>query len=437
MRVSKRNRSAIVATATALLATASLAGCGGGGSSSSSDSKTVTIWTSVDQPTIDGFNKALKPAAKKQGITVNIKKVNDIQTLVMTSIQANKSPDIALLPQPGVVADVVKRNKAIALDDVVDMNALKSSMVPGTLEAGTINGKLYGLLVSMNVKSLVFYNKKAWAKAGYPTPKSLDELNALTDKIKADGGTPWCMGLQDPGGASGWPMTDWMEDLVMRYGGADKYNDWVTHKIKFDDPVVKQAGEEIQKLLFTSGNVTGGQKAIANSNWQTVANSMFDAKPGCWMLKQGNFVTSFFPKPVQANIDASVGVFGFPPASAGGENPTLGGGDLATLLNDNASSKAVMKLMADKSLGNAPAQIKGGSYISPHKDFDTSLYPNAIEKGAADVAYKSTGLLFDGSDAMPASVGAGSFWKQMVSWTAGEESLDEALKAIDQSWPTS
>ncbi|MEP7092092.1 MAG: ABC transporter substrate-binding protein [Nocardioidaceae bacterium] len=434
MQVSKRKRTTVMATATAVVAAVGLAGCGGGGSSSS-DSKTVTVWTSVDQPTIDGFNKVLGPEAKKQGITVNIKKVNDIQTLVMTSIQANKSPDIAILPQPGVVADVVKRNKATALDSIVDMAALKKSMTPGTLDAGTINGKLYGLLVSMNVKSLVFYNKKAWATAGYPIPKSLDELNSLTDKIKADGGTPWCMGLQDPGGASGWPMTDWMEDLVMRYGGATKYNDWVTHKIKFDDPVVKQAGAEVQKLLFTSGNVTGGQKAIANSNWQTVANSMFDTKPGCWMIKQGNFITGFFPKAVQKNLDANVGVFGFPPASAGGDDPTLGGGDLATLLNDNKSSEAVMKLMADKNLGNGPAKL--GGYISPHKDFDLSLYPNTIVKGAAQVAYGSTQFLFDGSDAMPASVGAGSFWKQMVSWTAGEESLDEALKNIDQSWPTS
>jgi alpha-glucoside transport system substrate-binding protein len=435
MRFSKRGRSVAVASLAAVMASTGLAACGSGGGSGGSDSKTVTIWASLDQPVIDGFKKQLDPQAKKQGITVVWKKVNNINQLVMTSIQANKAPEIALIPQPGVVADIVKRNKATALDDIVDMNSLKSSMTAGTLEAGTFNSKLYGLLVSMNVKSLVFYNKKAFAKAGYPIPKSLDELNSLTDKIKADGGTPWCMGIQDTGGASGWPATDWMEDLVMRYGGPQTYNDWVTHKVKFDSPSVKQAGAEMEKLLFTQGNVSGGQKGIANSNWQTVANSMFDPKPGCWMLKQGNFITGFFPKDVQANLDDSVGVFGFPPATAGGENPVLGGGDLATLLNDNKSSEAVMKLLAAKDLGTEAA--KNGDYISPHKDFDTSLYPNTIVKGAAEVAYKSSQFLFDGSDAMPASVGAGSFWKEMVAWTGGDESLDKALQNIDQSWPTS
>jgi alpha-glucoside transport system substrate-binding protein len=434
MRYPRRARTSLLAVG-AIAAASVLAACGSGGSGG--NSKTVTIWSSNDQPVIDGLNKVLAPEAKKKGITVKFKKVNDINTLVMTSIQANKAPDIAMIPQPGVVDDIVKRNKAFPLDNVVDMSALKSSMTAGTLEAGTVKGKLYGLLLSMNVKSLVFYNKKAFAAAKVTPPTTLDELNTLTDKLRSKDSYPWCMGIQDPGGASGWPATDWLEDLVARYGGAAKYNDWVSHKIKFNDPVVKQAGQEMDKLLFTDGNVAGGAKGAANSNWQTVANPMFasNTKPGCWMQKQGNFITGFYPKAVQSSLDSSVGVFGFPPAESGGDNPTVGGGDLATLLNNSKNAQEVMKLMSQTNLGNEAA--KSGAYISPHKDFDTSLYPNTIVKGAADVAYKSTSFLFDGSDAMPASVGAGSFWKQMVAWFAGEESLDKALSAIDDSWPAS
>ena len=289
----------------------------------------------------------------------------------------------------------------------------------------------------MNVKSLVFYNKKAWAKAGYKIPTTLPELEQLTDQIKATGSYPWCFGLQDTGGASGWPATDWMEDMVMREGSTTDYNNWVSHKIKFNDPVVQKAGEEVQKLLFPKGNVAGGPKGAASNNWQTVANPMFasDTKPGCWMLKQGNFITGFFPKAVQANLDSDVGVFGVGAAAPGGPTPTLGGGDLATLLNNSKNAQAVIKLMSQSNLGNEAA--KSGDYISPHKDFDTSLYPNTIVKGAAEVAYKSTTFLFDGSDAMPAAVGTGSFWKQMVAWFAGSVDLNTALKNIDQSWPSS
>ena len=434
MRNTRRARTSLLAVG-ALAAVSVLAACGS--SSSGGNSKTVTIWTSVDQPVVDGFNKVLVPEAKKKGITVKIKKVNNINQLIITAIQGNNAPDIAIVPQPGVVSQIVQRNKAFPLDNVVDMSSLKSSMTPGTLEAGTIKGKLYGLLVSMNVKSLVFYNKKAWASAGYQVPTSLADLQTLTDKIKATGSYPWCMGIQDPGGASGWPATDWIEDLVMHQSGASTYNDWVSHKVKFDSAPVKQAADTMSKLLFTKGNVAGGQKGIANSNWQTVANPMFasNTKPGCWMLKQGNFITGFFPKAVQSDLDNSVGVFGFPPATAGGDNPTEGGGDLATLLNNGSNAKAVMKLMSQTNLGTEAA--KSGDYISPHKDIDVSLYPNSIIKSAAEVAYKSSGLLFDASDAMPAAVGSGTFWKEMVAWVSGGESLDTALKNIDASWPTS
>lgn len=428
MRISRHGRVALVA-ATALVASAALAGCGSG---SGGDDKSVTIWSSLDQPVQDGLEKTLTEKAKAKGIKIKWQKVNNLNQLIMQKIQANDVPDIAFIPQPGVVGDIVKRKKAFALDDVVDKSALESSMTPGTLDSGTVDGKLYGLLVSMNVKSLVFYPKKAFEAAGYKAPTTIDELNALTDQIKSDGNTPWCMGVESDT-STGWPATDWFEDLVMRYGGADEYNKWVKNETKFDSPVVKEAAAEFEKLMFTDGNVLGGRKAIASTNFGTAGNPMFDAKPGCFMYKQGSFITGFFPKAINADLDANVGVFGFPPAEAGGENPVLGGGDMATMLDDSKSTKDVMKLLSATDIGNEAA--KTSSFISPHKDFDLANYPNDLTRQYAKVAYDSTAFLFDGSDQMPGEVGAGTFWKDMTAWISGDESLDEALKNIDSSWP--
>jgi alpha-glucoside transport system substrate-binding protein len=431
MRNQWRGRTSLVAV-TVLAAASALAGCGSG--NSGKDDKSVTIWSSLDQPVQDGLEKVLVQKAKAEGITIKWQKVENINQLIMQKIQANDTPDIAFIPQPGVVGDIVKRNKAFALDNVVDKAALQSSMTPGTLESGTVNGKLYGLLVSMNVKSLVFYPKKPWAKAGYTAPDSIDSLNTLTEKIKSDGNTPWCMGVESDT-ATGWPATDWFEDLVMRYGGPEEYKKWVANETKFDSPVVKQAAAEFEKLMFTDGNVLGGRKAIASTNFGTAGNPMFDAKPGCWMYKQGSFITGFFPKSVGADLDGNVGVFGFPPLQAGGDNPVLGGGDMATMLDDSASTKSVMKLLAATDIGNEAAA--GSSFISPHKDFDATKYPNDLTRQVAKVAYDSTEFLFDGSDQMPGEVGAGTFWKDMTAWISGQEDLDTALKNIDGSWPSS
>lgn len=432
MRFTSRGRTAILAV-TALATTFAAAGCGGG-EESEAEANEVTIWSSIDQPVQDGLESVLTANAEEAGYTINWQKVENINQLIMTKLQANDTPDIALIPQPGVVADVVERGAGFPLDDVVDMAGLEESMIPGTLDAGMVDDQLYGLIVSMSNKSLVFYPKKVWDKGGYEAPETIDELNALTEQIKADGITPWCMGIESDT-ATGWPATDWFEDLVMRYAGADGYNAWVANELKFDSPEVREAAAEFEELMFTEGNVLGGRKAISSTNFGTAGNPMFDAEPGCMMYKQGSFITGFFPEEATSDIDANVGVFGFPPAEAGGENPFLGAGDLAMMLDDSEATKAVMALMADPELGVEAAP--NSSFVSPHKTFDLSLYPNDLTRTVAEEAYASTAFLFDGSDQMPGEVGAGSFWKEMTAWIAGQQDLDETLTGIDESWPSS
>jgi alpha-glucoside transport system substrate-binding protein len=424
-------RRAALGITAALLGAAALTACGGD-SGGDSGGTTIKIWASVDQPIIDGFQQHLDAAAKEAGLTIKFEKVENINQLIMTKLQAGDQPDIALIPQPGVVGDIVDLGAAYPLDDVVDTAALGETMIPGTLDVGTFDDKLYGLLVQMNVKSLVFYNKPAFEKAGYQAPKTLDELLALTDQIKADGGTPWCMGLESDT-ATGWPATDWFEDLVMRYGGVDGYNQWVSHEIPFDSDLVRQAAATFEKIMFTDGNVLGGRKAIASTGFANAGYPMFDpGGPSCWLFKQGSFIPNFIVEGAGTTLD-DIGAFGFPPLEEGGDNPTLGGGDLAVLLDDSDNAKTVMKMLADPDLGLEAAPIS--SFISPHKNFDTSLYPDALTAQMAKVAYDSTAFLFDGSDQMPGEVGAGSFWREMTAWVSEQEDLDTALTNIDASWP--
>jgi alpha-glucoside transport system substrate-binding protein len=223
-RGTRRKMAATMAAASLALTAAACGGDGGSGD----DGGAVTIWMSLDQSVVDGIQKQVDIKAKEAGIEVKIERVDGIDKLIKTKIQAGDTPDIALVPQPGVVASIVELGAAFPLEDVLDTGELESSLVPGALDAGTVDGKLYGLLTSMNVKSLIFYPKKAFEEAGYKAPESLDDLTALADQIKSDGGTPWCLTMES-GDATGWVATDWIEDLVMRYGGVDAYNQWVRH----------------------------------------------------------------------------------------------------------------------------------------------------------------------------------------------------------------
>jgi alpha-glucoside transport system substrate-binding protein len=436
----KRRRTAFAATAAALALTTT--GClgsddgGGGGGESGGDDGEVEILATTDPLVFDGLKAKIEEEAEAAGINVNMQRVDNINQLILTRIQAGDPPDIAVIPQPGVIKQIVDRGEGVELTDDIVPSDLIADMTPGTLEAGQIDGTQYGLMISMNVKSLVFYNKQAWEEAGYEAPETLDDLAALTEQIKSDGGTPWCFGIES-GTATGWPATDWFEDLIMRYGGADVYNQWIANEVKFDSDVVRQAADFLETNVLAEGSVPGGRDSIASVAFGDAEDTMWDDEPGCWMFKQGNFVVSadFMPQDVVDNVDERIGVFGFPPAEAGGENPVMGGGDLATLLEDNEDSRAMMEILADVELGTTAAP--DSSFISPHTEFDTSLYPSDLTRQIADVAYQADPFLFDGSDQMPGEVGAGSFWKEMTAWISDQQDLDTTLTNIDDSWPSS
>jgi alpha-glucoside transport system substrate-binding protein len=438
MRSPVIRRTTLLGTALFTVAALSLSACGGG-SGSGGNSTTVTIWSSVDPPVKAGLEKKLvaELAAQGSNIKINWSTVSNINQLIITKIQAGSTPDIAFIPQPGVVAQMQTLGAVKPLNKVVDMASLQKTMVAGSLDAGTINGELYGPLASANVKGLVWYNKPQWDKAGWKVPTTIAQLESLINQMKAKGSAtaPWCMGIGS-GTATGWPATDWFETLFMKYYGKDAYNQWVTHKIMFSSPQVNHVASEFAKLLFTKGNTYGGQSAITSNGFDTAGNGLFTTPtPKCWMYMQGSFITGFFPKNVQANLDNNVGVFGFPPATAGGENPVEGGGDMLTMLNDSANVGTVVKLLSETDIGDDAAP--SSSFISPHTDFNLNLYPNGTTKTVAKILGNSTAFLFDGSDAMPAQVGAGSFWKEMTAWISGQENISTALKNIDSSWPSS
>ena len=419
-------------------------GCLSSGSSNSSGDKsggtaktTVEIMFGFGGDQTQGFKDSLEPWAKTNNIKIKFTPAGDaFATLVRSRVAGNNPPDIALFPQPGLLKDLQKQGKLQPLDDVLDMPKVQSSIVPGFLDAAKVDGKHYGVPVSMNIKSLVFYNKPAFTAAGYTVPATIDELMTLADKIKASGKAPWCIGLES-GPATGWPGTDWIEELVLKQAGPEVYDKWVSGEVKFSDPPVKAAFDTWAKIALTDGNVFGGSKSIVSSSFQTAANPLFTSPPGCFLHKQANFVTQkgFLAEAVRAKIDTNLGVFPFPK----GEFDTVeGGGDLAALFTkgDANVTKVLKELTENPDFGGMWAGPSDRGFLSPHKDFDVSKYGNDVTKSIAKIAYTASGIRFDGSDSMPAKVGAGSFWKGMVAYTSGQQDQAATLKAIDDSFPT-
>jgi alpha-glucoside transport system substrate-binding protein len=437
----RRLAQAAIAGASALL----LAGClssggsGSGGGGNASD-KTVEIMYGFSNQQSDDFKASMKDFLDKEGIDVKFSPTPDFDKLIRSRVAGNNLPDIAIFPQPGITLDIARSGKLADLTTLSGYAAATKDDVPGIIDAATADGKVYAAPMSISVKSLVWYPKKPFEDAGYKVPKTQAELLALTDQIRNDGKTPWCVGIE-AAAATGWAATDWMEDYVLRIAGPDGYDKWVKHEIPFNDPQIHQAADEIAKIWFTDGNVLGGRKSIASTAVLTAGNPMFSNPPKCYLHRQASFLAQpgSFPEDVVKNLDERAGVFPLPPMKAGDPQSIMGGGDLAGLFNqDNADAKKVIEYLIGPDYKGYPEASSGGSggFISPHKTYDLSLQPNQTMRDISKIAYSADDFRFDGSDSMPGEVGAGSFWREMVSWTGGK-STDAVLDDIEASWPKS
>ncbi len=430
MKIGRIGRVGVVGVALAL----ALTGCVGEGSDS--DNGAVEILGDIGGPEGKQLEKALEEISKETGIKINYQAPKDFATVIRSRVQGGNAPDIALFPQPGLLQDVAAGGAVTPLEDAgVDVKSLESSLVPGILDATKKDGKTLGAPIRLAVKSLVWYPKKAFEKAGYQVPKTHAELIALTDRIKAGGTTPWCIGIESED-STGWVATDWIEDYVLRSAGPEAYDQWTSHQIPFNDPKIKKAAEYFQQIALTPGNVLGGNAGILNTPFGKAANPMFDEKPGCYFNRISDFITSLFPDKVKADLSGEVGVFVLPPVEGGAVqgNSIVGGGDLASLMNpNNDNAKKVLQKLTASTFGTAA--IKDGGWISPHKSFDASQYPSETTKQIATLALSAQAFRFDGSDLMPAEVGAGTFWKGMVAWISGQQNLNQTFDGIESSWP--
>ncbi|CAB4935628.1 unannotated protein [freshwater metagenome] len=396
--------------------------------------ETVTVYGGFSGAQAEGFQAELDAFGAANNLDIKYTVLNSFDTDIRVKVKAGQSPDIAMWPQPGGLLEYASVLEP--LDNLVDLKAIKATLVPGWDTLAVKGGKTYGLPVSANVKSLVWYNPANFKAAGLTVPKTDADLTKLTATIKNKKlGFPWCVGIES-GGATGWAATDWLEEYVLRYGGVATYNSWWKGKVAFNSPVVTKAGNKLAEIALTPGNVNGGGKSIAATGFGNTAALFATNKSKCFMMRQGSFITDFFPDAIKAEYKANdfthVGVFKLP-TPAGATDGVLGGGDLAAGFNDNAATKKVLSFILSDQLGQGTMLSKYPSYLSAHKTFPGSKYSNPITKSIAGILASAKAFGFDGSDLEPAIVNA-TEWKELTNWIAGKKTMKQAFAAIDASW---
>lgn len=389
-------------------------------------------WLGPDQVLVESV---LAYFAEATGADVRYTGSDSFEQQIVVDLEAGSAPNIAIFPQPGLASDMAKRGFLTDLG-AEQASWLKDNYAAGQswVDLGTYAGKdgnkaFYGFPFKTDLKSLVWYSPENFEDAGYEVPKTMEELKALTEKIVADGGTPWCIGLGS-GAATGWPATDWVEDLMLRTASPEDYDKWVSNEMKFDDPVVINAINEFGWFAKNDKFVVGGAGAVASTDFRDSPKGLFASPPQCYMHRQASFIPSFFPEGTSVGEDADF--FYFPSyADKNLGNPVLGAGTTFAITKDSKASRAFIEFLKSPIAHEIWMAQKG--FLTPHKGVNTEVFTDPTVRKMNDILLQATTFRFDGSDLMPGAVGAGAFWTGMVDFVGGK-SAEDVGKSIQTAW---
>ncbi len=390
---------------------------------------TVTVLATWGGGELDSFRAMVAPFEEATGITVEYEGTRDLAAVLTTRVQGGNPPDVAGLPGPGQIAKFAQQGSFVDLGTVLDMDSYESEYAPTWLELGTVDGKLVGVFIKAAVKGLIWYDPQTLEDNGLSAPfTTWSDLMAASDSLASEGVTPWCVALES-GAASGWPGTDWLEDIVLRQSGIDVYNRWWQGDLAWTSPEIKSAFETWGEIVATDGVVFGGPVNALTTNFGNVGDGLFTDPPECVFAHQASFIADFF---VQNNPDLEPGTdfsfFGFPGFGEDAPSSTVTAGDLFGMFNDTPQARALIRYLVTP---EAQAIWVGrGGAISPNQSVSLDSYPDSLSRRAAELLVGADVAAFDASDLMPEAVN-NAFWQAVLEYIQSPDNLDSILKNLD------
>ena len=389
-------------------------------------------WLGVDRDLVESVIAYFEEAT---GATVNYAGSDSFEQQIVIDIEGGSPPNVAVFPQPGLAADLASQGGLVPLgDDFAEWTrenyaAGDSWVTLGTYESEAGEDEYYGFFYKVDVKSLVWYVPEEFELAGYEIPETMEELIALSDQIVEDGATPWCIGLGS-GDATGWPATDWVEDIMLRTQSPEVYDQWVNNEIPFDDERIVNAIEIFGEFAKNDQYVQGGSASVATTDFRDSPRGLFTVPPECYMHHQASFIPSFFPEGTELGVDADF--FYFPPYEAEDlGNPVLGAGTLFAITEDSEATRGFMEFLQTP-IAHEIWMAQSG-FLTPYTEVNTDAYANDTLRGLGDILLNATTFRFDASDLMPGAIGAGAFWTGMVDFVNGAEA-EEVAAQIEEVW---
>jgi alpha-glucoside transport system substrate-binding protein len=403
----------------ALIAAAvGLAACSGSTTPSPVPS-VIRVLGSWEGPEIDAFRAAVKPFEERTGYSIVVSTTRDLKGALERSIEVGDPPDLAGLPGPGYMLELVRKGKVVNLSDVIDTGTYLAETAPGFVDVGTVEGKLAGVFMKATVKGLFWFNPEVIQPG---EPEAWDDLQH--DAIAGRGDiAPWCIGLASDA-SSGWPGTDWIEDFVLRQSGPQVYDDWVAGRVRWSSPEIRRAFRSYGTVI-DEADVAGGIDGALRTHFSRAGDGLFTDPPQCLFVHQATFMSTFLDE-AAAKVGGRYDFIPFPDIEPRFSGALIGAGDLFALTNDTPAGRDLIRYLVGQQAQQLLVQ-HGGALSGNLRVTD---YPNDLARRQAELLASATILRFDASDSMP-DVMNEAFWQATLDFTADESQLDRILAQLD------
>lgn len=388
----------------------------------------VTLFGTLSDADVDDVDAAFAEFEQRSGIDVRFVASSGFEDDLVDRLRRGDPPDLALLPQPGLLQRLVAEGYALPWE--ADLAAAATDGVDRTLvDLVTVGDRVFGSWYQLTVKSLVWYSPSELDERGIAVPSTWDDLERITADAAADASPPWCIGIR-AAGATGWVATDWVEDLVLRFAGPDVYDGWVARDVRFADTPVVEAIGRFGDIVLDPQMVAGGNRAAVEIGVEDSARQ-FAAGSSCLFHRQASFLPRFLDEPATIEPDGDLWAFPLPPVD-GRQAPLVVGGTVIARFRDDAAVDQVAAHLSTVEAGVARAEL--GGFLSARDGVSPAAYTNSFDRWLAELVRDAEVVRFDASDQMPPTVGVGTFWTGMASWLGGAR-LSSVADAIDESWP--
>jgi len=354
----------------------------------------AAVWTGAEQ---ENFEAVLDAFSEESGVDVSYTSTgDDVGAYLGTQIEGGNPPDVAMLPQPGLLRDLAGDGSLVEANSEVQ-GALEENFDPIWTELGSAEGTLYGVYFKVANKSTWWYNKNVFEQAGVEPPSTWDDMLQAAKTVNASG-----VPFVSIGGGDGWTLTDWFENIYIQTAGAEKYDQLANHEIPWTDQSVIDALETWAQLVGDDANIAGGVSGALQTDFPTSVAQVYADPPEAATVYEGDFVAGVITAETKAKLGTEADFFTFP--QIGDAAPSIvGGGDVAVALSDDENAQKLLAFLATPEAAEVWAS-KGG-FTSANENLDTGVYPDEITARSAEAVTAAEQFRFDLSDLQPAAFG--------------------------------